>query len=164
MIKDVIEELRKFSDRLTEWYPPAKREDIEEFEQNLGVTLPEDFKEFLMVTNGFEMMCDMVFGIKNRQEDLYEVYRVEHNELYAKMPHHLIPFCPDGAGNHYCFDNNNDNVVVFWEFDLAAYYQDRHEEYECEVVYPNFEAFAQEVLIDWTLESVNYDGENKTIH
>ena len=113
MIKDVIEELRKFSDRLTEWYPPAKREDIEEVEQSLGVTLPEDFKEFLMVTNGFEMMCDMVFGIKNRQEDLYEVYRVEHNELYAKMPHHLIPFCPDGAGNHYCFDNNNDNVVVF---------------------------------------------------
>ena len=48
MIKDVIEELRKFSDRLTEWYPPAKREDIEEFEQSLGVTLPEDFKEFLI--------------------------------------------------------------------------------------------------------------------
>ena len=40
MIKDVIEELRKFSDRLTEWYPPAKREDIEyEINETLIVEL-----------------------------------------------------------------------------------------------------------------------------
>jgi hypothetical protein len=161
MMQDVIDELRKFADDLTEWYPPAKRKDIEELEQSLDVKLPDDYKEFLMETNGFQMMGQDIFGIKNRQFDLYEAYRIEHNEVYVKMPHHLIPICPDGYGNHYCFDNSNDNVVVFWEFDLAAYYQDRQEVYEPEVVYPDFKSMVQELLIDWTLEDYNYDGSEK---
>ena len=34
-------------------YPPATEEQIEAAENRLGIKLPDDFKEFLRITNGF---------------------------------------------------------------------------------------------------------------
>ena len=33
------------------------------------------------------------------------------------MPAHLVPFSPDGFGNHYCFDVKSHHIV-FWEHDV----------------------------------------------
>ena len=48
---------------------------------------------------------------------LKETYRDEHFEMGNPMPAHLVPFSPDGFGNHYCFDVKSHHIV-FWEHDV----------------------------------------------
>jgi len=70
---------------------------------------------------------------------------------------YLVPFSPDGGGNHYCFDtrtiNENSCNVVFWQHDYPY-----SEDDPPEVTNTSFTEWMKEVVIDWTLEDYDYDG------
>ncbi|WP_394802961.1 SMI1/KNR4 family protein [Barnesiella propionica] len=73
---------------------------------------------FLFKTNGLSMMGDIILGIHNILTDkkyteinLENTCIFEHFEANNPMPLHLVPFCPNGYGNHYCFDLHNHNIV-----------------------------------------------------
>ncbi len=158
-IDNVISHLRLFSDELIEFREPAAIEEINSFETKYGVHLPDEYKYLLSKTNGLSLMADMIFGIfdehqRQRNYDLNRAYEFEHFECCNPMPLHLVPFCPDGFGNHYCFDTIAGNVV-FWQWDYD--YTDANPE----VVYSSLSDLIQEIFIDWTLKDTNYDGSDK---
>lgn len=64
-------------------YEPASNEDIEKLEKRLGISLPQEFIEFLKITNGFQAangvepsFCstDKIDFLKNVDADLYEIW------------------------------------------------------------------------------------------
>jgi hypothetical protein len=64
----------------------------------------------------------------------------------------IIPFSPDGRGNYYCFDANNENRIIFW---VSNYL---YTEYDTpEVVNETFKEWFQEVMIEWTIENNDED-------
>jgi hypothetical protein len=72
-----------------------------------------------------------------------------------------LPFSPDGRGNFYCFDtrdcdNNNSCSVVFWTSNYEYNDDDQPEQTNL-----SFSDWIEEVMIEWTLESYNYDGSEK---
>ncbi len=158
-IQNVVSEILKFSDKLLTIYEPANLAEIQLFEKEIGISLPEDYKIFLRRTNGLELTVTIVYGIVDMPVhlSLSNAYNIEHNEVENEMPSHLIPFSPDGRGNHYCFDSNKCDGqscnVVFWEYNLAD-----SNEYVPEVVYDSFASWAEEVLIRWKLKKYDYDG------
>jgi len=158
-INAVIDEILKFSPRILDFYEGVSEDKIKEFETQHNLVLPNDYKVFLRKSNGLNLMGTVVFGIRNDIVflSLDASYKLEHYEVGNEMPLNLVPFSPDGAGNHYCFDSNKcDGLscqVVFWQHDLSY-----SEEEPPEVVNNSFAEWAKEVLIDWTLEDYDYDG------
>lgn len=155
-INKVLEQLHLFSEEVVEFKPPVVPEEVSAFEEKHGIVLPEDYKYLLSVTNGLSLMGDCILGIGNptRSEDLESVCHIEHFECGNPMPLHLIPFLPDGFGNHYCFDVHHGNIV-FWQHDVD------YTKSSPDVVYSELSELLQEIFIDWTLESFNYDGSEK---
>lgn len=100
-----------------------------------------------------------VYGIKESKGSysLEECYLFEHYEVENEMPLYLVPFSPDGGGNHYCFDTKLVDAtscpIVFWQHDFSY-----SEESPPEIVNTSLTAWIKEVMIDWTLEDYNYDG------
>jgi len=162
-IQEVINEILKFSPRVLGLYEGAGEDKINEFEKQHNLALPNDYKVFLRKTNGLCLMGTLVYGIIDPSiaPSLGESYKFEHYEVENEMPMHLVPFSPDGGGNHYCFDakrcNEQSCEVVFWQHDFAY-----SEEDTPEVVNPSFAEWAQEVLIDWTLKDCDYDGNDRS--
>jgi hypothetical protein len=76
------------------------------------------------------------------------------------MYDYLVPFSPDGFGNHYCFDtrttNNNLCNVLFWQHNYPY-----SEDDPPEVTNGSFAEWLKEVAIDWTLEDHDYNGNKK---
>jgi hypothetical protein len=106
-------------------------------------------------------MGSEVYGIRgNTAADSLEVnYAFEHFEVKYPMPTYLANFSPDGGGNFYCFDtryqtDNGDSCpIVFWYSNYAYTHEDAPE-----VVYNNFIDFVNEVIVKWTLEDYDYEG------
>ena len=106
-------------------------------------------------------MGKVVYGIDDGsgRYSLEDCYQFEHFEVGNPMPDFLIPFSPDGAGNHYCFDSRQCNEescnIIFWQHDLEL------EINEVEVVNSSFAHWVKEVVIEWTLEDFDYSGNPK---
>jgi cell wall assembly regulator SMI1 len=102
----------------------------------------------------------LMYGIRTENFDLEKCYLIEHDEVDNPMPKHLVPFSPDGTGNHYCFDLRTSTIesckVVFWQHDFIY-----DNETEPEVVNSSFSDWVQEVVIDWTLEEYDYNGNKR---
>ena len=151
--------LLKFGSRVLDIKDGISQDKIQEFELAHNFAFPNDFKKFLRKTNGLSLVGTIIYGIYGDSEpfSLEEAFRFEHFEVENEMPIHFIPFSPDGAGNHYCFDisrcNENSCKVIFWQHDLT--YTD---DFLPEEVSDSFVDWAKEVLIDWKLEDIDYDG------
>lgn len=160
-INEVITELKRFSSRIITINEGVIETKIHEFEEQHHITLPHDYKILLRWSNGLCLMGTSVFGIYDDTvfSSLGGSYKLEHFEVGNEMPLHLVPFSPDGGGNHYCFDMNQCDEasckVVFWQHDLS------YDETAPEVVNNNFKEWVQEVVIDWTLEEYDYEGNEK---
>lgn len=157
MISTIISHLHLFSDKIIEFRSPAAVSDVQSFEEKFKVQLPAEYKYLLSETNGLRLMGNEILGIYKDDQNIYDLnkaYNFEHFECSNPMPLKLIPFCPDGFGNHYCFDSNTNNIV-FWQSD-CDYTNDNPE-----IVYASLSEMIQEVFIDWTLEDTNYDGSDK---
>jgi hypothetical protein len=161
-MEKIIDELSKFSKEILDLGSNIKDMRVEEFEIQRGLTLPNDFKQFIKRVNGFSLMGTEVYAFdKEKSESIEMVYQFEHFEVIIPQYLHLIPFSPDGRGNFYCLDTSkllaNDSChIVFWvsnyEYTETDIPENTHE---------NFLDWVQEVVIDWTLEDYNYDGSEK---
>ena len=159
-IEQLVQQLELFATELISSEPPINEEEIFRLETKFKLQLPNDYKAFLRVHNGFSLMGVVIYGIRNNNFDLEQCYLFEHHEVNNPMPKHLVAFSPDGTGNHYCFDlrkcNSESCEVVFWQHD--SFYDDEHEP---EVVNSSFAEWVQEVVIAWTLEDYDYNGNKK---
>src|SRR5215211_7679514 len=123
-IQELIEQLELFSSELIDLKEPIDQEKILEFEKKLNFNLPNDYKTFLKKHNGLTLIGLTIYGIDNSMgaNSLEKSYLFEHFEVDNPMPEYLVPFSPDGAGNHYCFDlracNNESCKIIFWQHDF----------------------------------------------
>lgn len=152
-IADVIEHLKFFSEDVVEYFPPIDKQHIVLLEDELSIKLPQDYIDFLLVSNGMSLMGNEILGISvsNGNYGLMEVYKFEHFDVGNPMPKKLVPFMPDGFGNHYCFDTINGNVV-FWEHDCC------YDTYLPSIICKSFSQFVQCELIDNILKDYDYEG------
>lgn len=160
--EDLLKELYKFSDTILSLGDPIDDNRLEDFEKCLGYELPSDFKFIITRHNSFSIAGTEVLGVGEdlQEESIEQVYKFEHDEVGNPMPPSFLPFSPDGFGNHYCFNlgklNNGICPVIFWQHDCVYSNED-----EAEVCNANFIEWVKEVMIDWTLEDINYDGSDK---
>ena len=75
---------------------------------------------------------------------IHHVYHFEHFIADNPMPSYLVPFCPDGFGNHYCFDLHRSGHVVFWQHDYEYTIDNQPE-----LVYNDLAELLNEVFIAW---------------
>lgn len=157
MVVSLINELEKFDKSIVSLWNAASEQEIEDTEVHIGQVLPDEYKEFIRISNGLEFTCDYILRVGNNVSpsafSMNEVYDFEHFESYNPMPPHVIPFAPDGYGNHYCFDMKNNGVVIFWQHDI------NYKEHQPEIVYESMVAMIREVFINWS--EMNYDGTSK---
>jgi cell wall assembly regulator SMI1 len=159
---NILKELSKFSADLLYLGPRITDTRMESFEKQIGYQLPLDFKYLLKKHNGISLFGVEILGLDEalRGSSLDEVYKSEHFEVYNKMPGMLLPFSPDGYGNHYCLDLSKLDAgfcpVIFWQHDIS--YSDDEQPEVCNA---NLLEWIQEVMIDWTLADYNYDGTEK---
>lgn len=152
-INDVICQLKKFSVDILEWKTPIDKQRILNFENEFYVKLPDEFVILLKETNGFSLMGFEIIGFSrsNCEYGLEETYRFEHFDVENIMPSYIVPFSPDGYGNHYCFDVKNHNII-FWEHDSD------YTQYEPIVVCKTLAFFLQKIIIDEILKDYDYEG------
>lgn len=145
----LIMELREYDSSIVSFEDAASEQHITETENHIGRALPVEYKEFVRRHNGLDFTCDYILRVGNDVQpvaySLNDVYDFEHCDAYNPMPPDLIPFAPDGYGNHYCFDMAQNGAVVFWQHDLQ-YGSGRHPE----VVYKSMAEMIREVFIDWS--------------
>lgn len=155
----MIEEFERFSDSMKAKTDPASESDIAAFEKEMSVILPKEYKQLLSYSNGIMLMGDEILGIgvSCLSQSLETTYQIEHYMVDNPMMEYLIPFSPDGYGNHYCFDLR-DGTIVFWQHDLPANMNVSNH------VYHNLFDMIDEVFFRWTLEYYDYSGNQiKTI-
>lgn len=162
-VDELLKELRLFSNNIITFNPPAKEKDIEKFEKDNKIILPKDYKEILLKHNGIELLGIGFNGIyypSNAPNSITDLYQFEHWKAENPMPLFLIPFSPDGRGNHYCFDSRNCNskscLIVFWQHDHHYTSIDQPD-----VDNNSFYEWVEEIMINDTLEYYNYDGSEK---
>lgn len=145
----LIQELRKFDSSIVSFGDAASERQISETEGHIGRALPVEYKEFVRRHNGLDFTCEYILRVGNDVQpvaySMNDVYDFEHFEACNPMPPDLIPFAPDGYGNHYCFDMAQNGAVVFWQHDLQ-YGADQHPD----VVYRSMTEMIREVFICWS--------------
>lgn len=116
-IESFIIEFEKFSSDVRGYTSPASLKSINAFEKKYALVLPEAYKQLLSYSNGIDVFyVNMIYGIGSRCNGLSisDVYKREHFKKDGLMPLHYVPFSHDEKGNLYCFDTNNDSVIL-WE-------------------------------------------------
>lgn len=151
-IDDIIKQLKLFSEEMIDWFPPAEPDKIAAFEEKIKAKLPQDFIDFLMISNGLSLGELVIIGHANQKLSygLERIYHFEHKMVDEIMPSALVPFQPDGEGNHYCI-NTKDNTVVFWDYANETYH----------IVNNSFTEYMQYGFIDKVLEKYDHQGNEK---
>lgn len=155
-ITQIINEFDRFSDSVKARTVPACDSDIIAFEQSRSIILPIEYKQLLSYSNGIMLMGDEIYGIGESclSQSIETIYQIEHYLVNNPMVEYLIPFSPDGFGNHYCFDSRN-GTIVFWQHDLPACDNITNQ------VYDSLFAMINEVFFKWTLEYYDYHGNKR---
>lgn len=86
-------------------FPPATTGELDQLEGELGVKLPETYRQFLMLTNGADLYgSETIYGTKDGTDGLQISIRTAMREITALRPN-LIPF---HFGNIYtCFNTSS---------------------------------------------------------
>ena len=95
---------------------------IESVEHRLQITLPEDYKQFVLKYDGgypnhfkvdgkVEIFNNLISIDKNEYNNIYEILE----DLQNRIGDQLIPFAEDGFGNLLCFDYSANKNIVFWD-------------------------------------------------
>jgi cell wall assembly regulator SMI1 len=129
-IKLILEKLSKFESPDFELFDSCPSTKIIELEKKLGYPFPNDFKEFLQITNGAIIDASYIYGIydDNKAFDLFERYIWEKDSAENPIKKNYLPFYPDGFGNHNCLDlasydsTSGKCNVIFWQHDW--FYED----------------------------------------
>jgi SUKH superfamily protein len=99
---------------------------IADAERSLGVTLPAGYRWFVREF-GFSYWPIDIYGIVPGGLPGMQVVSnalTERHGVEPPLPQPLVPFSPDGWGNHYCLDTSRLSAgecpVVFWNHQLGA--------------------------------------------
>jgi cell wall assembly regulator SMI1 len=153
------QELNKFSNDLIEIGEPIQDDRIEKVEKILNHKLPPIFKSTFQQMNSFSLYGNEVYGFAplKGQLTLNDLYNIEHFEVGNPMPENVIPFSPDGGGNHYCIDltSSNPEQVLFWVHDLEL-----TDDGQLEICNSNIVDWFQEIINN-VLEDYDYLGNEK---
>ncbi|MEL6822330.1 MAG: SMI1/KNR4 family protein, partial [Calditrichota bacterium] len=155
-------EIQKYNSEVITTYPGINNQTILDLEVKLKSRLPGDFKRFLTIINGFELMSDIIYGIHNDPKmGLYNNYVWELKESNNPIYHYLLPISPNGFGDHYCLDLNSLSEdatrceVVFWQHDYEYSDGDTPDKESS-----SFTDYLEELIMD-VGENYNYDGSDK---
>jgi cell wall assembly regulator SMI1 len=93
-------------------------------EKKLGVKFPKSFREYLNRFGFISHNADEFYGLDSdipNHLDLVRNTEGERTQFQPNLPLHLIPFLPNGGGDHYCIDlrSGDDPKVVFWNHELG---------------------------------------------
>ena len=120
----------------SQWNPATSAE-IQRAEKALGFVFPRTYKWFLE-TFGFCFWPTMIYGLGDSLPEGFSIIHVteqERHQVEPELPLPLIPFAPDGAGNHFCLDTaqmvKEECPVVFWD-------HEGEEDQERVPLYPTF--------------------------
>ena len=104
-------------------YKDSSIDIIESVEHRLQITLPEDYKQFVLKYDGgypnpnhfkvggkLEIFNNLISLDENEDNNIYEILE----DLQDRIGVQLIPFAEDGFGNLLCFDYSADKSIVFW--------------------------------------------------
>ena len=161
-IFDILNELKKFSKEIVTIGKPLVHQDVTDFEEKYNLKLPKDFKFFLKSYNGFSLMGTEILGFNRDNESIDSVYQYEHELVSFRQYNYLVPFHNDGRGNFYCLDTRGCNMnsdtcqIIFWVSNYIYTETDQPE-----ITHNGFSDFVQEVIIEWTLEDYDYNGNPK---
>jgi len=110
--------------------PPIEEKDIVELEHKLGVTLPADYRAFLLRTNGGRPTPEESFGDEEFGSMMAMFYAAKHEDItvniaqeqYAfneRIPEDLLPIGEDRGGSQICIGIGQGNFgkVYFWSMD-----------------------------------------------
>lgn len=131
--------------------PGATDEEIQQFEQSLGLSLPESFKVLYQWHNGqpddfFEAFHDnkmflSLQEIERAWSDLKELLESGDFEIENWWHVGWVPFLHDGGGNYLCLDlegtftGQKGQLLEFW-----------HDDYDRDVLYPSFEDYLETLV------------------
>jgi len=163
-IDSLVAELRRFSPGIAELGTAVDSQLVAQFEREHHFALPNDYKLTIAQINGFSVMGAEVYGLygKTSALSLGSVYQREHPDVFYPQPYYLIPFSSDGGGNFYCFDtrlksaNEQSSPVVFWVSNYPYTENDSPA-----ITNDSFLDFVREVIIGWTLEEYDYEGNER---
>ncbi|VUD46301.1 hypothetical protein TDB9533_00796 [Thalassocella blandensis] len=127
--------------KIVDSYTTLKTSDIEIIEKKLGITLPKDYRKFLLQNNGGKPIPDAVklegeyfdyvacfYGIRssNYSDDLFRNVR----EYDGYIPPHYLPIGESPGGDIYCLSLIAEELgaVYYWDHELANYEGDPWEE------------------------------------
>ena len=154
MADSIEERFEEVARRLHELTPspfsgPASPETIVEAEAELAVTFPLSYRLFLREFGAGDIPFD-IYGVdpeaESKQWGCWSVVGMtqsEREDVEPRMRHSLIPFTPDGAGNHWCLDTSRlvggECPIVFWN-------HEGDEDQEVEQTHPAFLDWLEETL------------------
>jgi len=118
-------------------YPKISEEEIIIFEQELEISLPKEYKKFLLQNNGgqpvhnvtfnlskngvkWEFPINIFFGIS--EEDTSYELSMTYAFFSERIPHQLLPIADDGIGNKICIGIEEEyyNKIFLWKFDKES--------------------------------------------
>ena len=163
-IDSLVAELHRFSPDIAELGTAVDAQRIAQFESAHNFVLPNDYKLTVAQVNGFSIMGAEVYGLYGNTSalSLESIYQREHTDVLYPQPWYLIPFSSDGGGNFYCFDtrfisaDEQSNLVVFWVSNYPYTEDDSPA-----VTNDSFLDFVNEIIISWTLDSYDYEGNER---
>ena len=103
-------------------YKDSSIDIIESVEHRLQITLPEDYKQFVLKYDGgypnhfkvdgkVEIFNNLISLDENEYNNIYEILE----DLQDRIGDQLIPFAENGFGNLLCFDYSANKNIVFWD-------------------------------------------------
>lgn len=124
--------------------PPITEQDIQEFEANLGVSLPEDYKAHLLTYNGGHTnSMEIYFGVPDDGINLFYFYPLKYGDSEQVEQHDSLPYKHISIGR---FDTGDLAMSLFE--DSYGHIYSYHSEVELKFLAASFTEFV-EGLIDY---------------
>jgi cell wall assembly regulator SMI1 len=100
-----IESIRRLVERGARWQRISRQsvsdEDLWRFEENFGLEVPDDLRNWLKIFNGVEIGPGNLYGINTG----WDATNIEtYLEISGWAAKHWIPVAGDGCGNYYVMD------------------------------------------------------------
>ncbi len=116
-------------------YGTLSKNELEHFEEMFNVSLPDDYRDFLLKNNGGQPTPSFFwiqpnidgssvlhfFGLNDGPKHLSLL--TYFGELRSNFPFTLLPICDDGLGNFLCLgiSSNNHGEVFFLDHDVYPF-------------------------------------------
>ncbi len=105
---------------------PAKKEEIDAAEAELGTTFPPLFRRFLMRWNGGTAHDTCIYGVGTNDD--FDLVELNERGRADDLPKHLIGFAATIQGEIYCFDTSKrgqsgDTPVVLLDADGGKHFE-----------------------------------------